>query len=222
LQRAGALLLDYFFIIAYLFAGYYLISEIIKKLLESDNLLILWILFVFPAIGYHFIFESMLSGKTLGKMILKIKVTQSDGSIPGIGSYFLRWVLMPVDLFFWGCVGALFILFSKNHQRLGDMAADTIIVKTNPSLAFDLDESYYIFSDDYEPTFPRVDRLTNGQIAFITNLLIEPKNKNAMTGSVTELANKVKTILNIESNLDDRKLLETIVRDYNYYATLEI
>jgi len=43
-----------------------------------------------------------------------------------------------------------------------------------------------------------------------------------MNNSITELANKVKSILNVESNLDDRKFLETIVRDYNYYAALEV
>jgi len=64
--------------------------------------------------------------------------------------------------------------------------------------------------------------LSGGQIALITDFLIEPKNKDAISNSLTELANKVKSILNVESNLDDRRFLETILRDYNYYATLEI
>ena len=177
---------------------------------------LLWL----PALGYHFIFESFSGGKTPGKIIVKIKVTNSDGSVAGIGSYFLRWILLPVDLLCSGGLGALFILFSRNHQRLGDMAAGTVVVKTNPALSFDLDESYYVFSDDYEPTFTNVNHLTEGQIAFITNLLIEPENKNATGNSVNELAGKVKTIINTESELSDRKFLETIVRDYNYYATL--
>ena len=222
LQRAGARLLDYFFIVTYLFSIYYFLWELFKSSFSDDKVVIIYILLWLPALGYHFIFESMLAGKTPGKMIAKIKVTNSDGSISGIGSYFLRWLLSPIDLFFWGSVGALFIILSKNNQRLGDMAAGTIVVKTNPSLAFDLDESYYIFSDNYEPTFIHVDRLTTGQIAFITNLLIEPKNKSTVNSSITELANKVKALLNIESTLEDRKFLETIVRDYNYYATLEI
>jgi len=223
MQRAAARLLDYFFIFAYIFLIYSFFWEIFFALLDSDKALIIFILLWLPTMGYHFIFEAMLGGKTPGKMIAKIKVTNSDGSIPGIGSYFLRWLLSPIDVFLlWGSVGTLFILFSRNHQRLGDMAAGTIVVKTDPALAFDLDESYYVFPDDYEPTFIHVDRLSYGQIAFITNLLIEPKNKNAVSSSITELADKVKTILNIESNLDDRKFLETIVRDYNYYAALEI
>jgi len=223
LQRIGARLLDFFFITVYLFSIYYFFDEVFKSSFSNDKVMIIYILLWLPALGYHFIFESMLGGKTPGKMIVKIKVTNSDGSITGIGSYFLRWLLQPIDVFIlWGSVGALFILLSRNHQRLGDMAAGTIVVKTDPSLSFDLDESYYVFPDNYEPTFIHVDRLTEGQIAFITNILIDPKNKNAVNDSIAELANKVKTLLNVESNLDDRKFLETIVRDYNYYAALEI
>jgi len=223
LQRAGARLLDYFFITAYLFLILYIVGLIQLKHTNSDTFLILLILLWLPAIGYHFIFELIMGGKTIGKMIVKIKVTNSDGSITGIGSYFLRWLLQPIDVFvLWGSVGALFIILSKNHQRLGDMAAGTIVVKTDPSLSFDLDESYYVFSDNYEPTFIHANRLTEGQTAFITNMLTEPKNRSAMNNSITELADKVKTILNVESNSDARTFLETIVRDYNYYATLEI
>jgi len=222
LQRIGARLLDYFFIFAYLFSVFYFFFIVFKSHSYSKLSAVIFILLWLPALGYHFIFESMLAGKTPGKMIVKIKVTNNDGSISGIGSYFLRWILSPVDLFFSGSVGILFIILSKNHQRLGDMAAGTIVVKTDPSLAFDLDESYYVFPDDYEPAFIHVDRLTAGQIAFITNLLLDPKNKSAVNNSIVELANKVKAILNVESNMDERKFLETIVRDYNYYAALEI
>jgi len=222
LQRIGARLLDYFFIVAYIFSIYYFLFEVLKSQFYSNQVAVIFMILWLPALGYHFIFESMLGGKTPGKMIVKIKVTNEDGSISGIGSYFLRWILSPVDLFFSGSVGILFIILSKNHQRLGDMAAGTIVVKTDPSLAFDLDESYYVFPDNYEPTYIHVDRLTTGQIAFITNLLVDPKNKSAVNNSIVELANKVKKILDVESNQDDRKFLETIVRDYNYYAALEI
>ena len=225
LQRIGARLLDNFFILAYIFFIFFfsfLFWETVKNLISPDYMWIAVILLLLPVIGYHFIFESILGGTTLGKMIVKIKVTNSDGSTTSIGSYFLRWVLSPVDLFMGGSIGILFILLSKNHQRLGDMAAGTIVVKTNPSLSFDLDESYYVFPDNYEPTFIHVSNLTEGQIAFITNMLVEPKNKNAINSSIIELANKVKSILNIDSNLDEWKFLETIVRDYNYYAALEI
>jgi uncharacterized RDD family membrane protein YckC len=223
LQRLAALLLDRFFIFAYFLGLLVLYLNFLHPNFRfSDSLFIVVFLLALPVVGYHFIFESIWAGRTPGKMIVKIKVTNVDGSVPGIGSYFLRWLLMPVDMLLGGTVGALFIILSQNHQRLGDMAAGTIVIKTNPSLLFDLDESYYEFADDYDPTFINVDRLSNGQIAFLTKLLIEPKNKAAVDDSLSELAGKVKAILNVESKLDDRRFLETILRDYNYYATLEL
>jgi uncharacterized RDD family membrane protein YckC len=224
LARMCALLLDHFFIIAYFFAVTYTFlggkMNITNHLSQSWSVTIV-ALFWLPAFGYHFIFESLLGGKTPGKMIAKIKVTNIDGSTAGIGAYFMRWILMPVDMFPSGAIGAAFIIFSNYHQRLGDMAAGTVVVKTNSSTLLDLDETYYEFPEDYQPTYFNVDRLTDGQIAFIMNLLIEPVDKGAVRESVTELADKVKKILNTDY-IDDRRFLETVLRDYNYYASLGI
>jgi uncharacterized RDD family membrane protein YckC len=224
LARVGALLLDYFLVFAYFFAITYMLFEKLDIMSGSTETwqVTIMVLCWLPAFGYHFLFESLLGGKTPGKMIVKIKVTNMDGSPAGIGAYFMRWILMPIDLFPSGIIGALFIIFSNYHQRIGDMAAGTVVVKTGASLLLDLDETYYEFPEDYQPTFYNVDLLTDGQIAFITNLLIEPQNKAAVNDSVAELSAKVKKLLNTESNLDNRKFLETILRDYNYYASLGI
>jgi hypothetical protein len=156
-------------------------------------------------------------------MILKIKVTNIDGSTPGIGAYFLRWILMIIDFYLISpVIGAAFIVFSNYHQRIGDLAAGTIVIKSNQSVMLDLDNSYYDFPDNYQPTFINVDRLSEGQAVFIMKLLIEPKQSNAVEDSVAGLANKVKTILNINPPMEDRRFLETVLRDYNYYASLGI
>ncbi|MDR3237906.1 MAG: RDD family protein, partial [Spirochaetia bacterium] len=144
--RMGALLLDYFFMSVYFFALLYTLFELedsIKQLMRHSEGITytLFVIIYLPFVAYHFIFESLTGGKTLGKMIVKIQVTRMDGSVPGIGAYFLRWLLMPVDMFPSGGIGALFIVFSSYHQRIGDMAAGTIVVKTNPSLKMDLDET---------------------------------------------------------------------------------
>ncbi|MDR3340757.1 MAG: RDD family protein [Candidatus Symbiothrix sp.] len=224
IERLCALLLDYLFNFIYLFTVLFSLTEILDIVSASSGIgaTTLMVVLCLPGIAYHFIFEAFMGGKTPGKIILKIRVTHIDGSIPGIGSYFLRWLLMPIDLLLAGGIGGLFIIFTKFHQRLGDMAAGTIVVKTNPPVLLDLDESYYEFSDDYEPTFIHVDQLSEGQIMFITKLLLDPKNKAAVENSTAELAGKVKQILNVESKKDSRRFLETIVRDYNYYAGLGI
>lgn len=228
-ERLAALLLDFFFIGIYFFAVTYTLRLFGVRGMNylSDNNMTLYftLLFIFwlPAFAYHFLFESMLGGRTLGKMILKIKVTNIDGSTPGIGAYFLRWILMLVDFYLISpVIGAAFILFSNYHQRLGDMAAGTIVIKTNQSILLDLDDSYYDFPDNYQPTFINVEKLSEGQAVFIMKLLIEPKQSSAVEGSVADLANKVKTILNVNPEMEDRRFLETVLRDYNYYASLGI
>ena len=226
-ERLAALLLDFFFIGIYFSAIIYTLFEIIDISVmkpENDVLAItLLILFWLPGVAYHFLLESMLGGRTPGKMILKIKVTNIDGSTPGIGAYFLRWVLMLIDFYIISpVVGAAFILFSNYHQRIGDMAAGTIVIKTNQSILLNLDDSYYDFPENYQPTFINVDKLSEGQAVFIMKLLIEPKLSRAVENSVSELASKVKTILNVNPEMDDRRFLETVLRDYNYYASLGI
>jgi uncharacterized RDD family membrane protein YckC len=224
LARAGALLLDYFFMSAYSTACICAMTVLINANV-IHNFQVYYILFVIvvvlPVMTYHFLFETLLGGRTLGKMIVRISVVNIDGSPPGIGAYFLRWILMPVDLFPFGGLGSLLIVFSLYHQRLGDMAAGTIVVKNSFPSILDLDESYYEFDDEYEPAFKNVSCLTEGQIRFISNLLVI-KNRESALESIHAAANKIKDILKIDSSMNDRLFLETLVRDYNYYATLGI
>jgi len=222
-RRMSALLLDYLFMGMYIFVLFYSYFELIFPNIPDDAMInILAIILLLPVMGYHFIFESTMGGRTPGKIIAKIKVTNLDGSTPRLVDYFLRWILLPVDMFPSGGLGTLFILFSKNHQRLGDLAAGTTVVRTESVSQLSLDEHFYEFSDDYQPTFKEVNLLTDGQILFISNLLQDPKNKNVVDYTAIELAGKIKEKLNIESKMDDVSFLETIVRDYNYYASLGI
>ena len=83
-----------------------------------------------PALFYHFLMELFNHGQSVGKMVMRIRVVKKDGTTPGIGDFFMRWLLQLVDLGFSG-VGALVILISKNSQRLGDLAAGTMVIQLN-------------------------------------------------------------------------------------------
>ena len=224
IRRMSALLLDYIFMGIYIFVLLYAYSELTSFHFFDyrSEIAVLGIILLLPVMGYHFIFESVMGGRTPGKIIARIKVTKADGSTPRLVDYFLRWILLPIDMFPVGGLGALFILFSDNHQRLGDLAAGTTVVRTESILPLSLDDRFYKFDDDYQPTFKEVNLLTDGQILFISNLLQDPKNKNIADYTAIELAGKIKEKLNIQSNMDDLLFLETIVRDYNYYASLGI
>jgi uncharacterized RDD family membrane protein YckC len=220
IRRACGLVLDYLFIYLYVMSMIYVMSDSLYSI-DSFWGYIFMFLLSSPAVFYHFLFESFMGGRTPGKMITRTRVSNTDGSTPGLTAYFLRWILMPVDLFPSGAgLGALFIIFTRKHQRIGDMAAGTVVVRNIKPPQLDIEKDFIEFSPDYKPTFSQVELLSDNQVRFISHYLFDPLNKKAVTNSIHALSDKVKVLLKIETALDDRTFLETIVRDYNYYATL--
>ena len=220
LRRGCALIIDYIIMFLYIYIIIYSFwgLNLFPPVSRSIQNIIIFIIFL-PIICYHFFFESFMGGRTPGKLIAGTRVTLLDGSSPGPIAYFLRWVLLPIDLFPTGIgVGGLFIIFSQRHQRIGDFAAGTVIVRNAKPPKLDLDKDFIEFSEDYKPTFSQVELLSDGQVRFISYMLYDPRNKRAITASIQSLSFKVKEILKTESPLDDYSFLETVVRDYNYYA----
>ena len=82
-----------------------------------------------------------LMGETLGNTLVGLKPisikenqlsTFKGGNIkPTFSQSLKRHLLDPIDMFFFGLVGILTINNSDNNQRLGDMWAKTIVVKTS-------------------------------------------------------------------------------------------
>ena len=218
-RRMVALLLDFLFMFAYVFALIFIMGGVGINKFQWDITTIIFGILCLPVLFYHVVFESIMNGQTPGKVIMKIRVTHLDGSTPNFLSYFLRWVLLLIDLQpgIYGGVGALLIIFTKNHQRLGDLAAGTTVVKLTPSSAkYNLDQVVTEFSADYKVTFPQAESLSEGQIRLISELLENPSDEVNIILSVHKLAFKIKKKLNIETKMDSRVFLETIVRDYHH------
>ena len=85
--------------------------------------------FFILAMAYYILMEGYL-GQTLGKMLLGIKVVREDtGEMPGIKAAAIRSVLRVVDGLFSYLVAFVTVLISGKNQRLGDMAAHTLVVR---------------------------------------------------------------------------------------------
>ena len=70
-----------------------------------------------------------LTGATLGKLLVGIRVVDQSGSIANVGRSLLRWLVFLVDGPFSAYLcGLLTFLLTKGHRRLGDMAAGTYVV----------------------------------------------------------------------------------------------
>jgi uncharacterized RDD family membrane protein YckC len=76
---------------------------------------------------YHSLLEGML-GSTLGKRLCGIMVLKADFTPCGIGAGFFRNMLRIVDGFFYYLVAAVSVAGTLKWQRLGDLAAETVVV----------------------------------------------------------------------------------------------
>ena len=175
-----------------------------------------------PVLFYAFLCEMFNQGQSLGKRLMNIRVVKADGSTPGIGSYLLRWLLFPIDGPVTGGLGLLVVLLTKNSQRMGDLAAGTMVIKEKNyrKIHVSLDEFDYL-TKDYRPTYPQASDLSLEQINVITRTL--QSGKKDRTRRIASLAKKVQELLSItphDSNPEN--FLQTILRDYQYYALEEI
>ena len=90
--------------------------------------MIVGVLGIVIGLGYFVYFEGT-TGQTIGKRIVNIKVVRKDGKPMTYMDALIRTVLRIIDGLVFYLVGLIVILASKERQRVGDMAAKTIVVK---------------------------------------------------------------------------------------------
>jgi uncharacterized RDD family membrane protein YckC len=78
-------------------------------------------------IGYYVLLETLL-GATPGKGITGIQVRLIDDATCDLRAALIRNLLRIVDAFFAYMVGFVVAMLSKSRQRIGDLAAGTIVV----------------------------------------------------------------------------------------------
>jgi uncharacterized RDD family membrane protein YckC len=82
---------------------------------------------------YPVYFEVWHGGQTIGKKIMKIKVIHDDGTPLGFAAALIRNLLRVVDILpLFYAAGTIASLCNRRFQRLGDLAAGTLVVYSNP------------------------------------------------------------------------------------------
>lgn len=69
-------------------------------------------------------------GRTPAMGWLGLRIVSEDGHAPGLGRLTVRWLLLVVDALVGGLVGLIIMLTSRRHQRLGDQAAGTLVIRS--------------------------------------------------------------------------------------------
>ena len=201
----------------------------------------LYMMIIIPIFTYHLICEITMNGQSVGKKILGIKVVSENGGRPGISQFIIRWLIRTGDytiilIILWNVfilinkellvflaasillllTDIILVVSSKKSQRLGDILAHTILVRT--SAQGSMEETVFMeVADNYVPVFPQIMRLSDKDINAIKSILDTAKKKGDFNLAAMA-SEKIKSHLKINSSLSPYDFLDTLLKDYNYLS----
>ncbi len=191
---------------------------------------------VFPVMFYHLLFEVLMNGRSPGKWLMGIKVINREGASATLSQLLLRWMLFLPNYFLVIVVGAeapvyflgiafilalvalpdiISILVSTDSQRLGDLAAGTVVVDVHHKM--NIADTIYmdITETSYIPSYPEVLQLSDRDIHVIRNLIGRKRNKD-VERHIYQVAYKIEEVLAVKMAGAPDAFLQQLLKDYNY------
>ena len=228
-QRILAYLLDLIAIIVWVIGWFWILGTVASfSINQAFNgvifAILLVIIILLPVVFYHLLFETLNNGQSPGKMVMKIRVVNVDGTAPTSSSFLIRWLFRLIDFSMTeGFLAVIMVAVTKKSQRLGDLLAGTTVIdlklnSRNRELSItDLD-----FHEDYKVTYIDVlDRLSDKDIQTISSIIEDQRMRDSDYFN-QRLAERIKSITGYTYNGPDRVFLRKVVSDYNYLAVQEM
>jgi len=182
---------------------------------ENDEIVIL--AFFLPVLFYDLFFEWFLSGSSPGKYLMKIKVVTSKGGCPDLGQYLIRWLFRSVEgISLMGMPAIMCIIFTDHSQRIGDLAAGTMLIDLRPIRKFS-DTLFMPLNNEYKPRFPEVMRIKDKDLN-ILKTYTELYYRTGREENLQAISHRIKIALSLNTPLRGIALIETLLNDYNYYT----
>ena len=180
---------------------------------------VLWYVLVFFVIAfYHLAFEILNNGQSIGKRLLKIKVVTLHGRTAKAQDYFLRWIFRMLEVTFTGgMLAILYITSTEKHQRIGDILAQTTVIKLKADNHYDLGGLIKLGTQKREITYPKVTMYDDTDLMLvkdaITRLHKAPSIENKKF--VRNIADRIAADLEVDiQTLKRVPFLETVLLDY--------
>ena len=185
-----------------------------SSVLQNVYFYFLFSIFIF----YSLAMEVLNNGQSIGKMALRIRVIKTTGIRATLSDYAARWVFRMIDIYFsMGGIASILIASSGKAQRVGDMVANTAVVRI-AGRHMNLDDLLAIHSNEnYVPTYPQVKRLEETDVLLIKEALDRQKrfHNQAHREATSLLAAKVSELLGVEMDANHpRQFLQTVLKDY--------
>ncbi|HPN30108.1 MAG TPA: RDD family protein [bacterium] len=186
--RFLAWLIDFFVILT----SYFFLNKIISfiSFINADLAQAIMIISYFIiSIGYSIFTEWFWNGQTIGKKLFSLRVIDKNTGKIMFYQIVLRNLLRFVDMLpFFYLIGGTFNFFSKFNQRLGDIAANTIVIRQAKTIMPDVKQ---ITEDKYN--------------AFMKIPGFERRVKQKLSGNQIELA--IESILRRKSLIPESRIL---------------
>lgn len=200
---------------AYLFVVMIVFSGAIGATSGASWTMVVLLFLLLPFIFYHLLFEVYNDGQTIGKKSMRIKVASVHGGDVSFASYLLRWLFRLVDLSLTSGVAALIaISVTENNQRLGDLVANTTVIKTRQKVRLQ-DLSYVETAVEHEVTYPEAVHLTPEEADLIKEVL---RNRDAenISAIIDKLSERIAMKLKVSPPENRRDFLRVLFSDYSY------
>ncbi|MFT5863487.1 MAG: putative RDD family membrane protein YckC [Flavobacteriales bacterium] len=216
-ERLLAFLIDFLIMVAYFFLTTFLIGAFASDTKDSWEITSFMMVLNLPVYLYSLLFETLWDGKTPGKSAMKLKVVKLDGSKPGLGSFFVRWILRVIDILMsTGGIAVVTILLNDRGQRLGDIAAGTTVISEKKRVS--LRENLLVdIPEGYVPAYPQVTVFNDKDMQTIKTLYTNAR-RNGNHNVIVKLSDKVKTMMSVEPQEQPMDFVNRVILDYNFYT----
>jgi len=196
-ERMLAYIIDSFVIVVYIVLVFMLLASLD---IDLGDQWAFYLILSLPAFLYYLLFETLTDGKTIGKGAMSLRVVMLDGSKPGFGNYFVRWVLRIIDVSLTSGGGAvLTILIRGKGQRIGDIAAGTTVISEKRKISL-RDTLLRDLPEDYQPKFPQVTIFKDHEMQTIKELYDKAK-LNGDHNIIVSLDKRIKEVTGIQTTL---------------------
>lgn len=208
-ERALAWLIDFVIII---------VLSLILSLIFSVRVSLMQLSSVLVLVLYTPLWEALNHGQTPGKMALNLRVVKTNGEPAVFLDYLTRWSTKGLEVTIClGSLAALVSFLSKRGQRVGDVLANTVIIKNESisrlgiSRLMELDKY-----SDYEPQFPEVTQLDESDILLLheTYTRFKKHRTPGHSEALQTLAQAVKQKLQISNKLTAEEFVKQTIKDF--------
>ncbi len=194
-----------------------LFASFVEGVKDTD---LVYFLFLLPIyLFYSLALESIMDGRTIGKLAMGVKVVKLTGTEPILNDYLIRWTFRMIDI--WGTAGALASLLvgsSAKRQRLGDMIANTTVIRLRSSMNLRFEDIDRIKSvENYEVSYPGVRQFSEQDMLLIKTTLNRYNRypNQAHKEAVGEVLHAVMEKLQIQqAPKQPLRFLKTVINDY--------